>query len=1363
MTAQAKMLSAGRLTLLVGVGMTLAGFAWLLAGQDAARIDAKAYRLKHVSAEEIASQLEGLLSSDGAQHEVIADRDGNRVLVHGADGVQRLAAQLIETLDRPTPSQPAAPRPAAAASSPPVVRNYPIEASRLAQTFDELRRKFPPETGARIAADARSSQLLIVAPASLQQQIARTLQPTTTAAGEAAKRADAPTAAAASAAVIGPRAGAVQTANLRNISARKLEDELLRIWGPRLARTTTDDGDVAVFALRGEDAERPVLQVDRRQDAVGYLGEPDSARLWRRVVQALDRPREDRDGQRTDLVPLNRADPRKVEHAVVLLQTGGLPAGARATRLASAQVQQGDDDDEASPQAAAAQTAPGGAEPSSPVLTDDEGGLIGPVQIDFLEGLDAIVLRGHKRDVDRVRKIISEIETYSAETQPSIEIVQLQHVGSQVLADLVGTVYNEILSPRQGRVTIRPLVKPNALLLIGRPDSVETVKGLIDKLDQATAPETQFEVFRLKHISAVDVQTTVQNFFVDRLGQTQQLGAQAATGTARPGLGTRVNVVADYRTNTLIVQASPVDMQEVRRMIVQLDIESPEASNELKIFRLKNALASDVGPVLQDALNWQLIGSRIPLGASQTGAFGAAQTFGQQDERARLRSAMLTFMTVDAEGGKAIQSGQLADVRVTVDNNSNSLVVTAPHKSMSLIEALITELDALPNAQAQIKVFTIVNGDARALVGMLTQLLGQQTTAQPATAVFGQGALSPFLATGMQSGAASGESSLVPVRFAVDQRTNSIIATGSEGDLGVVEAILLRLDEQSLREHKTLVYWLANAPANDVATALNTWIQQRTTLFQQQLAISPESPDIQWNRRVIVVPETISNTIIISAAPELFDEVKHVVQSLDRRPPMIKIDVLIAEVTLTNTLEFGTELGLQDSLLYDRLTGAPGVAGVPGFNFNNKPLGDSTNGNPGNLLGQGLSSFGLGRINPTLGYGGLVLSASSDAVAALIRALEQQGRAQILSRPTVTTLDSQPASVNVGQVTARPGEISQNNVTTMQGINEVQVGLLLGVTPRVTPDGLVIMEIDAEKSRLDQTFVTIGENNIQNINNVTASTTISARSGQTVVFAGLIETTQTTDVRGIPFLSGLPVVGHLFKFTKNSDDRRELLIVLTPHIIRADNDFDRIRMVESERMSWCLTDVMALYGNVEFAARQGPWCDCETEVPMVYPDANPTGAVTAPQPMPMIDLNSSSQLSPTSDGQGRFRELQPSAMPSGAPPPNMSAPNALPTVNAGFYSPVGPANYPAAALNYQPNQPMPPGMNPNMPSAAAASGAFHEPFHEPVNGARRLPQAPAAFDAAGVTGPGPMGPGPMGPGPMGPTSTGPASMERGTR
>ena len=330
---------------------------------------------------------------------------------------------------------------------------------------------------------------------------------------------------------------------------------------------------------------------------------------------------------------------------------------------------------------------------------------------------------------------------------------------------------------------------------------------------------------------------------------------------------------------------------------------------------------------------------------------------------------------------------------MTVDTNTNSLVVTAPSKSMGLIEALIKELDTMPNAQAQIKVFTIINGDARSLSSMLTQLLGQQSTTQSTTALFGQGTVSPFLAAGMQSAAASGESSLVPVRFGVDQRTNSIIATGSEGDLGVVEAVLLRLDEQSLREHKTMVYWLANVPATEVATALNDWIQNRTTLFQQQLQISPESPDIQWNRRVIVVPETISNTIIISAAPELFDEVKHVVESIDRKPPHDqdrRADRGGGARTATSSSGPNWDCRMRCCSIASLLVRHAARYG-PGFNFNNEPLGDTTDGNPANLLGQGLSSFGLGRLSPNLGYGGLVLSASSDAVSALLRALEAEG------------------------------------------------------------------------------------------------------------------------------------------------------------------------------------------------------------------------------------------------------------------------------------------------------------------------------------------------------------------------------------
>jgi type II secretory pathway component GspD/PulD (secretin) len=1281
---------------------TMAGFAWLLFAQDGTPPGFQAYRLKHAPAREIVPQLDSMLSGEGTRYEIVVDQNGNRILVQGGDATQRIAGQLIEALDQPVA------RPTAAQATPTIVRNYPVAPSLLDKTLADLRKQFPPQTGARIAADSRTSQLLVVAPQDVQNRIAQTLRPAGT---------------TQAVAVAAPAARSTDSVTLQNISGRELEDALTRLWGQRLTRDATNDGDVAALSLASVAGSQPVLQIDRRHDSVAFLGSPESVQVWQRVVGALDRLPGVVE-QQTDLVPLSRADPKKVQRAVTMLQTGGAAAASPAARLASMPTQEAGAAPPSTPAAAptsggepAAGPEPPGGENGSE-LPVDEGGLIGPVQIEFLEGLDVIVIRGHKRDVERVRKIIAEIETYSTETQPSIEILQLEHVGSQVLADLVTTVYNEILSPRQGQVTIRALVKPNALLMIGRPESVETVKSLIAKLDQPTKPEAQFEVFPLKHVSAVDAQATIQSFFVDRLGQTQQQTTQAAQGAARPALGTRVNVVSDYRSNSLIVQASPSDMEEVRRMVAQLDIENPAAANELRIFRLKNALATDVGPVLQDALNWQLIGSRTPLGATRTGTFGGGQTFGQTEERARLRSAILSFMTVDAKDGKAIESGQLADVRITVDTNSNALVVTAPPKSMGLIEALIKELDTLPNAQAQIKVFTIVNGDARSLASMLTQLLGQQSTTQSTTGtLFGQGTVSPFLAAGMQSGAASGESALVPVRFGVDQRTNSIIATGSEGDLGVVEAVLFRLDEQSLKEHRTMVYWLANVPAEEVATALNDWIQNRTTLFQQQLQISPESPDIQWNRRVIVVPETISNTIIISAAPELFDEVKHVVESIDRKPPLIKIDVMIAEILLSHDFEFGTEFGLQDALLYDRNDS-------PGFNFNNFSLGDTTDGNPANLLGQGLSTFGLGRVSPNLGYGGLVLSASSDAISALIRALQEEGRAQILSRPTVTALDKQPAFINVGATVSRLAGTTLNNNNSQQNIEDVETGLTVAVTPQITPDGLIVMEVDAIKSELSTTEgvelptggVDGGTFTQYNINKAQAQTTISARSGQTIVFAGLIQASKANIVRGIPFLSDVPVLGPLFQFTKEEETRKELLIILTPHVIRSDDDLDRIRMAESERMSWCLADVMSLYGDVGLSARPGSWCDCDTEVPLIFPDANPTGIESGPAPMPAAGGEPNSVLpAPGHTGNGQMRILEPTVPADGAVAP------AEPISNMSYQAPLPGGPYPGAALGFG-------GANQQMPQAQPAGpyspGPLPPATSDPYTAARRLPQGP---------------------------------------
>ena len=1218
-----------RLVVFFGLAACVTGFSWLLLAQDTSPPGYRAYRLKHAEPSEVIPRLEQMLAELGAQPEVLVDRAANRILVRGTEDAQRLAVELIETLDRPVASRGAAQTP----QSRGVARGYRVGSGSLEAALAELRAKFPPTTGVRVAADDRTGQLVVVAPEETHRQILALFG--------SAKRDNResngpPVARAASA------GGTAR--QLKHVTWRELEDGLARIWGRQLSRSTNRDGELAVISIINETDIQPVLQIDRRRNTVTYVGQPALSQTWEQILGTLDRPRVT-DSQQTAFVSLDRADPVKIHRAVSLVQMAARQEQEAASRPLAGQNggRHGDTvtmifqpGAEGAPAGAPAEAAPPAGKPADPKAAGDaaadagaadtveevieDGGLLGPVDIQLLEGLDVIVLRGHKRDVERVRDIIEEIKRVSKETEPVIEVYKLNFVGCQVMEALVTDMYDEILSARQGPVSIRPLLKPDALLLIGAPDSLQVVKKLIAKLDQPIDPKTQFEVFQLKHMSAVGAAETIREFFVDGLGSAQQAGQ--ATGDLRPGLGTRVNVVANYRNNSLIVQASPRDMAEVRRLIGEMDRDDYESANEVRIFRLKNALSTDVAPVLQDALNWQLIGNRQPYGATRTGSFGggAFGIGGQADEQARLRSAILTFMTIDSDEGKVLESGPMHDVRVTADANGNSLVVTGPSKAMGLIKALVEELDTLPAARAQIKVFTIVNGDATALSSMLQQLLGQQAegSQQALSTLFGQGAINPFLQPSLQSAASIGESSLVPIRFGVDQRTNSIIATGSEGDLGVVEAILLRLDEESFREHKTAVYWLANAPAVNVADSLNTWLDERDQLFSTQLQISPESPDIQWNRQVIVVPEEISNSIIISAVPELFDEVKHVVESLDRSLPMIKIDVLIAEVQLNDVYEFGAEVGLQDSLLFDR-DGAV-------FNFNdvaNVALGD-TGGVRNRLGAQALSAFDVGRISTNAPYGGLVLSASKDSVSLLLRALQHDGRSQILSRPQVMTMDRQPATVFIGDNTARPGGTTQGaGGLATTAVNYEDVGLQLLVTPQVNPDGTVKMDIEATKSKVSDEGPTIDGDLIPNVTTVSAVATISANSGQTVVFAGLISTEKQQELRGIPFVSRLPAIGPLLSYTEDVDIRKELLIIMTPYVVR-DNDEDQIASInyaESERMSWCLADVVDLYGDVGLSARPGWWCEGEWQrfrrAPVIFPAVNPTGLEPPPTPVPL--------------------------------------------------------------------------------------------------------------------------------------------------
>ena len=650
-------------------------------------------------------------------------------------------------------------------------------------------------------------------------------------------------------------------------------------------------------------------------------------------------------------------------------------------------------------------------------------------------------------------------------------------------------------------------------------------------------------------------------------------------------------------------------MAEVKRLIDSIDINKTDNTAELRVFRLRNALAEELATVLQTAIS----------GPAAAPAAGGAAT------PATLPSATLQF--IDQQGGEMLRSGILSDAQVTADPNINALVVRAPADSMELFEALINQLDQLPNAEAKIKVFTIRNGDATSLAAMLQQLFGQQVTVGQGNAQFALGVGQFGGQQQLQTGTAGGETSLVPLRFAVDIRTNSIIASASEADLRVVEALLARLDEGDVETRRLKVIRLKNSIAQNVANAITSFLQSQRQLIQQQLLFNQAiSPFEQIEREVIVVAEPISNTLIVSATPRYYDEIIRAIEDLDYRPKMVMVQVIIAEIMLSDEFEFGVELGLQDSLLFDRgivvdaMTGAlpPNAMSTPGFNFNNV-TGNLPNVNSVGrdiLAAQGLTNFGVGRSN-----GGLVLSAASESINVLIRALQEQGQAQVLARPQVMTLNNQEAFVQVGQNVARITGSTLNQGILQNQITDVQTGLLLTLQPLINDDGVIVMSIAAERSRLgsdaDGTIVAFDQNGTPirsaPIDLTTAETVISAKSGQTVVMAGLITSDKQMTLRRVPWLADIPLVGRLFEFEDSLDRRTELMIIMTPHIIESDEDYEWIKAMETERMSWCLADIVNLHGDVGLQGPNPLFC-CDN-LPVIYPHNNPIGIEMGPVPV----------------------------------------------------------------------------------------------------------------------------------------------------
>lgn len=1056
---------------------------------------------------------------------------------------------------------------------------YALPTEYVAYVVAQLQSQFGADKRVRITTEAQTGRLMVLAPEATQQQIAASV-------GAITKNLS-PAVSDVSGQVL---SSSVQQREykLQRISWRELEDAILRIAGTRMSVSTSKNGELAQLQLLTDAGPREVMTIDRRTDTVRMQGSPKDVFAWSQIVSAVDFAQAD--SQRpTQIVPINPASPERIETALRLVRLASFqqPPQDQVT----GQVPVNPDDD----------NAPGMAV-GSPDSMGSGTGLIGDVDISFVPEMGVVIVKGGRRDVQRVLEVIEQIKKQSAETTPEIEIYPLKHVNGVALEPILRDLNDKVFTPRQGQVSLYALGQPNSLLLIGRPEALAAIKELIVKLDQPLDPNNQLRVFRLVNSSAIDAETLVRNFFAE----TTPGQAAAPANTSALTIGTRIKAVADYRTNSLIVQASPRDIAEVAKLILEIDVESTPAENEIRVFPIKNAVAAELQPILQSAIT----------GTGATGAQTPGQPQQQQPQQGGSGNSRLTppssRLSIVPREGSAVNSGILAGVVITSNPSVNSLIVRAPSKSMPLIQALIEQLDQQPSAEASMKVYPIVNGDASTLVTILQQAFGLPVT----NGSVQQGNLAgQFGLLNLPALVGGGESSLVPLRLSADTRTNTIIASGGSSDLDVIEALLYRLDEAGGNQRTTEVIWLRNANAADVNTAINSLFQGQRQLAQtlSTQGFNQQNQQVSLFERadrevltIFVSPEASTNSIIISATPRYMKQIREVIERLDRQQPMIHVEMLIAEVTLDDQFEMGTELGLQDSLLFDRNSASGGTLGSPVFNVLNPAFNTgSPQRRPQNVAGQSSSGFAMGRTSE-LGYGGLVLAASSESVGLLFRMLQDANRAQILARPSLMTIDNNISVVNVGQSVPILGQSTNTVSGVTQGVDYINTGLTMQIQPRTNQDNLVNMIVAISRSSIDiANGLTINGATTPAFNQTLAQTRVTAYDGQTVILGGLISKQRISKSRRIPVLADIPLAGWLFRYDVESESRSELLVVMTPRVINFNdpNKLDTIKQVESSRMSWCLADVLNLYSDQGLSSGNGLWGPATS--PVIYPDVTP--------------------------------------------------------------------------------------------------------------------------------------------------------------
>lgn len=536
---------------------------------------------------------------------------------------------------------------------------------------------------------------------------------------------------------------------------------------------------------------------------------------------------------------------------------------------------------------------------------------------------------------------------------------------------------------------------------------------------------------------------------------------------------------------------------------------------------------------------------------------------------------------------------------------TNSLVLTDTAFNVKRLLGMLEELD-IEGYERRTEVITLKYAIAADLAKKVEDIMreqGETDSSPPPSRIKMMNAASSITASASSGSSSTSAGTLHGVRVLPDERTNSLIVMCGVREMKAVRRLVSQLDVPlPPGSSKIHVYALKYANAEELlpvladliggqtgssgANSLEVPRRERRTTRERRFGDrqqsrsgsrsgdrmptpSPQSYAPQSGSRtsgsapefgseVMITADPATNSLLISASSQDFETLAQVIMQLDVRRKQVYVEAMILEVSMERARELGIEL-------------------QSGFSIN----GD----------GVGLGRTNLGSLNSALtnpsSLAGLLLAAASNktielpngtrvpAQVALLRAAQNSTDINVLSSPTLLTADNQEAEIIVGQnvpfVSSRATDSSDLD-NLFATVEREDVGITLRLTPQISEGDSVRLDVYEEVSAIVPT--TVGDPNLVGPTTSvrSASTTVVAKSGQTVVIGGLISDNTTSQTSGVPFLQDVPVIGNFFKTNGKQGNKINLLIFLTPHIVRDDTEIATRTQGERDRFRSFLRD-----------------------------------------------------------------------------------------------------------------------------------------------------------------------------------------------